>query len=393
MSAVTGKNVLITFGRSFLTLETARLLGAAGHRVFIADSLRLTVSRFSRYVERSFRVHRPKFEPVQWAQDLARIVRENDIDMVITVHEETDILAQVVHAYPDLFPDSCTLFLNGFRPEVRLHNKYDFQVMLDELEIPTMRYRLVRSQADLDAIDFDFTYALKQVYSRGAQQVYKVRPGQPPRGLSFDPDNPWIAQEWIHGTNYCSYSICHEGKVHAHALYPVRYAIDGHSCLTFEPVEHEGIRRWVEELVARIGYTGQIAFDFVDAGDQGLYTIECNPRATSGVMLFGDENHVDRAFFGLNDEPITPTPGIRKMIGPGMLMYGWRKSSLPGNNLRTYFKDLRGTDEVITRRDDIRPALAVPVVLSAIASQSIKYRVNLPEGFMHDHTWDGRPLT
>lgn len=308
--------------------------------------------------------------------------------MVIPIHEETDILAMAL----DQFPPECRLLLSDFETEFRLHNKFEYQVLLDALGVPTLKYAQVRSVEEFEALDFDKPFALKQVYSRGSQQVYKVTPGQMPEGIQFDPANPWLAQEWLKGNKYCTYSVCHEGRIHAHAIYPVRYAIDGHSCLTYESVEHAGITEWVTKRVKETNFTGQIGFDFIEDPAGGLYTIECNPRSTSGILMFEPHNRVDRAFFGENDDVITPDPGIRKMVGPGMLLYGWRKSALEGNTLRGFLRDFRNTDEIITRRDDIGPFLAVPLAVGNILQNSARYRVGLAEGFMHDHEWDGQPL-
>ncbi|WP_235681218.1 ATP-grasp domain-containing protein [Tomitella gaofuii] len=392
MSAETPKRVLVTFGRSFLSLSIARLLGSAGHTVHVADAVPFAVSRFSNRVARMHRTPRPKYEPLEWAFAIAGIVREQKIDLLVTVHEETDILAQVIMRYPDLFPDSCRLLLSDFELEHSMHNKYEYQQLLDSIGVPTLRYALVRSQEDLDALDFDFTFALKQVFSRGAQDIHKVHPDAKPRDLSFNPANPWIAQEWLSGDKYCSYSICHNGKVYADALYPVHYAIDGHSCLSYEQVEHEGIAEWIRQRVKELNFTGQVGFDFIDNPERGLFTIECNPRATSGVMLFEPEDRVDRAFLGENDEVIRPRPGVAKMLGPGMAMYGWRKSSLEGNTLRGFLRDFRRTDEVITQRDDLGPAFGVPLAVGNILAQAVRYRVNVPEAFMYENEWDGRPL-
>src|SRR5699024_4419917 len=349
-------------------------------------------SRFSNKVRRMHRTPRPKYEPIEWAFAIAQIVREESIDLLVTVHEETDILAQVLVRYPDLFPESCQLLLSDFELEHTMHNKYEYQRLLDAHGVPTLRYALVRSQEELDALDFDFTFALKQVYSRGAQDIHKVEPGNRPRGLDFDPANPWIAQEWLSGDRYCSYTICHEGTVHAHSLYPVMYAIDGNSCLNYEQVEHDGIAKWVEDLVADLNFTGQVGFDFIDNPDRGLYTIECNPRATSGVMLFEPEDRVDRAFFGVNEGVITPRTGNAKMIGPGMAMYGWKKSSLPGNTLRGFLRDFRNTDEVILNRDDLGPIVGMPLAIGNILGQAARYRIHVPEAFMYENEADGRPL-
>lgn len=388
MTARSGKNVLITFGRSFLTLDLARLMNAGGHNVFIADSVRFPIGRFSNSVQRVFRVPRPKFEPREYVDEIARLVRAESIDLVIPIHEETDILAMA----RDQFPPECRLLLSDFLTEKRLHNKFEYQVLLDSLSIPTLKYAQVRTEGELAALDFDRPFALKQVYSRGSQQVYRVNPGEVPEGLTFNPLNPWLAQEWLKGDKYCTYSVCSEGRVYAHAIYPVRYAINGQSCLTFESVEHRGVTEWVTERVKEINFTGQIGFDFIEHPDRGLYTIECNPRSTSGIMLFVPHNRVDRAFFAENDEVITPDPDTRRMIGPGMLLYGWRKSSLEGNTLRGFARDYWRTREVIARRDDMGPVAGIPLAMGNILLNSMRYKVGLAEGFMHDHEWDGQQI-
>ncbi|WP_024795324.1 ATP-grasp domain-containing protein [Tomitella biformata] len=393
MSTESGKRVLITFGRSFLALQLARLFQAGGHRVYTADSLHFPISRFSNSTADSFLVARPSHEPVAWAQDLARIAREHHIDLVVTVHEETDILAAAVRRHPGLFPAECELFLLDFEQVDRLDNKFAFQEMLRSMGVPTLPYALVDTEAKLAELEIPGPFALKHCYSRGAQDVLKVSPGETPR-VAFDPQNPWLAQGWAEGPRYCTYSICRDGQVLAHTLYPVNYAIDGRSSLYYEHVEHDGLAGWVRDRVKAINFSGQIGFDFVDTAD-GLFAIECNPRATSGLLLFSREDRVDRAFLGAVDpgEPvITPKPGVRRMLGPGMLLYGWRKSALPGNTLRGFLRDARAADEVITSRSDPLPALALPLAMADILGQSIRYRVGFPEGFMHDHEWDGVPL-
>lgn len=391
MSGSDAKTVLITFGRSFLSLHLARVMAAAGHNVLISDSVHFPITRFSSAVTKAFRTPRPRFEPLEWTRAIAQITREEGVDLLVPVHEGTEIVANTIKQHPGLFPDSCRLFLSDYDVATRLENKYEFQAALSELGVPTLDFALVRSPKDLRALDFDGPYALKPVYSRGSQDVHKVTPGEPPRGLTFPEGNPWLAQEWADGAMYCSYSLCHQGEVKAHAAYPVRYAIDGTSALTFEFVEHEGIAAWVRDCAKAFKFTGQIAFDFIEVPGRGLFAVECNPRATSGVLLFDPETGIDRAFFGVNDELITPVPGTRKMLEPGMLMYGWRKSSLPGNTLRGFLRDYLRTDGVIFKRPDPGPSLALPLAMGNILAEAARYRVNIPEAFMHDHEWDGAP--
>ncbi|MCK0439304.1 ATP-grasp domain-containing protein [Gordonia alkaliphila] len=382
------KHILITFGRSFLTLNLARLLAAAGHRVSTADSVPIAVSRFSTAVTGFHRVSPPKYKPQEYCRQIAAIVESEGIDMVIPIHEETDILAMMA----GLFPPSCELFLSDFALEDALHNKLKFQELLVEMGVETLKFASITGPDDIAALDFNTPFAVKQAYSRGSQNVIKAYPGDRLEQLTFDPTNPWIAQEWLEGDRYCTYSICRDGEVYAHATYPVRYAIGGSSCLTFEQVPHAGIEEWVRDVIKRSGFTGHIGFDFIDHPERGLVTIEANPRATSGIMMFTPEDHVDRAFFGENDEVIEPPTGRVRMIGIGMALYGWRKDSLPGNNFRQFFRDFRAADDVIAEKGDMGPAVMLVPAYSNILRHSLRYRVGLAGGFMHDHEWDGHQI-
>ncbi|MBR7551800.1 carboxylate--amine ligase, partial [Mycobacterium tuberculosis] len=83
---------------------------------------------------------------------------------------------------------------------------------------------------------------------------------------------------------------------------------------------------WVSEFVAAERFSGQAGFDFIEGADGSLYCIECNPRSTSGIMMFRPHNDVPSAFFGDNDHLIVPDSDVDRMIGLGMLLYGWTKA-------------------------------------------------------------------
>jgi len=83
-------------------------MGAAGHEVLISDSVPFPITRFSLPVKKTFRTPRPRYEPVEWTQAIARIAHEEGVDLVVTVHEGTDILANTIKRYPHLFPDGCS---------------------------------------------------------------------------------------------------------------------------------------------------------------------------------------------------------------------------------------------------------------------------------------------
>lgn len=388
MHTLPPKKILITFARSFLALELARQLNAMGHEIYTADSMECHVTQFSSAVKKNFKVPSPRFNPKGYIDALVNIVKEHGIELLIPIYEEIYYLSMM----RSHFPKSCQLFLSHFELYDELHNKWKFQCKLKELGFDTLHTSLLASNEDLQRWKYDKPYALKACYSRASQKVKKVYPHQSISHLTVDPQNPWMAQEWLVGDRFCTYSICHEGAVYAHGTYPVRYAIDGNSCLTFEAVEYQPILTWISELIKKIGFTGQIAFDFIVSPQKKVYAIECNPRATSGILLFSPDDKIDKAFFRKNSGIITPKIGARQQIATGMMLYGWRKEALPNNRWLQFFKDFFTTRDVVFRFKDIKPFLFEPLVVANIFRTSRKYGVSLPDAFIHDHEWNGESI-
>lgn len=388
MKTTNSKKILITFGRSFLSLELARLLHAAGHRIFIADSMIYHVCRFSNAVEKNFIVPSPRFHPNDYINSLADIIKKEKIDLLIPIFEEITLLAFAKNR----FPSFCEVFSPSFELYHELHSKWLFQCKLEELGISHPKTFLIQHPKDLEKLDFKKPYALKPCYSRASQDVKKVHPESALPSITIEKYNPWVAQEWIEGKRFCTYTVCKEGSVTAHAVYPVSYAIGGNSCIIFEAIEHPSILLWIKHFVEKIKFTGQIAFDFIEAEDGVLYAIECNPRATSGVLLFSNEDRLDHAFLADTPLPISPRPGTRKQIATGMLLYGWRKAALPNNRWRTFLKDLFNTKDVILRPSDIKPFLFEPLIFANIWLNSQKYGMPIPASFTYDHDWNGEAI-
>ena len=93
-----------------------------------------------------------------------------------------------------------------------------------------------------------------------------------------------------------------------------------------------------------------------------------------------------------NTELITPQRDADKMIGLGMLMYGWKRK-LNGRSFRQFVRDFRHSRDVVWLSGDRKPALMLPVAYLFILRHCLKYHVGLAEGFMHDHEWDGKQVS
>lgn len=378
------KKILLPFARSALTLEIARKLHAGSHKIIMTDTMRFPVSRLSNTVSKYIQVPSPRFDPEGYLEATIKIVEDNKIDLIIPVWEEVAHLSR----HKDKFPSWCSIFSPSFENYHDLHNKWRFQNLLSDIKLPTPKTVLIRDISDLKKAGFQTPYAFKACYSRASQKVLKIQPNELP-DIKIEPHNPWIAQEWIDGKRYCTYSICYQGKVKAHAVYPVNYAIGGNSCITFDSIHHPGILDWVKKVAAHLNYTGQFAFDLIETKDGTIYAIECNPRATSGVHLFGKNQGLDQAFFGQNEETILAPQGSRRQIAVGMCLFGWRKSSRNGKNVATYLRDLMTYRDVLFDERDVKPFVFNPFILGCYWIDSLKYKMSLPAYFTYDYDWDG----
>lgn len=384
MKETTSKRVLITSGRSPVTLDLARQLHGAGHQVYVAETMRVHVCRFSNSVTKSFHVPSPRLDSEGFISKLVEIANNEKIDLIIPIYEEILYLARDAHR----FPKHCTLFAPSFELLDQVHNKWLFNQKLIEFGMNAPATFLIRNEEDLKKLDRSKTYALKACYSRAALSLKKIKPNDPLPSIKIQPNNPWIAQEWLVGDGYCTYSVCQHGKVLAHGAYPVGFTVDGHGCLAFKSVAKDNIREWVEKFVRETQFTGQIAFDFFELPNGKLYAIECNPRATSGAHLFDPDDRIADAFFNLITKPIYPKPGTHKQLTIGMVMYGWRKRACPNNSLGRFFREVFVRD-VIFDPNDLLPLIAQPIIFTAIWFKSLKQQLTLPAFFMYDYEWNG----
>jgi len=374
------KKILLTCARFFPTLDLARTLSKAGHKVYVAESSPIHISRFSASVSWSFTVPSPRFHPQKYIDALEKIVKKKKIDLIIPIFEEIFYLSKGL----DRLSKHCQVLSSDFPTLIELHNKYDFVKKCAHLNIDVPITHLIQKPKEIEKLEYLTPFILKPVYSRASQKIIKVTDIKNIPTIEIEKNNPWIAQEYLEGKKYCSYSIAYSGIIKAHVTYPVQFAIDGNSCLHFEAIKHDPIQNWVENFVKKTNFTGQIAFDFIEDGNNKLLTIECNPRATSGLHLLAPEKRFADVLLQKDSTPLYPKVGTQRQIAIAMLLYGWKKYSKIN-----FFKTLFSVKDVIFSLYDVKPFLMQPVVFFHYCLQSLRLRCNLPSMFTRDIDWNG----
>ncbi|MFS0839079.1 ATP-grasp domain-containing protein [Paenibacillus sp. 1P03SA] len=381
------RRILITGGRAPAALDLARQLSALGHTICAAESLESPLLRFSRCIEKFTRIPGPRENPDAFAEALQNIVREQRIDLLIPTCEEIYYIAAIKDRL-----HGCTVLTDSFAKLTALHDKASFIRLVEAMGLPAPHTILMETDEELRAFqekDDGRKWVLKPVYSRFANHMRLYTSGEDRLRIPVSPENPWVAQYFVEGREYCTYAIAHEGRLTAYADYAADYTAGRGAGIYFKFCGRQDLYEWVERFVRETAFTGQIAFDFIVNEAGVIYPLECNPRATSGLHLFTPEEGIDRALLDCADTVITPSPGGRPaMITAAMLMYGGVVNRTPAG-FRHWVASLARGRDVIYSRGDWGPALAQGRILLDLWREARAKRVPLKEITTYDIEWNG----
>ncbi len=364
------KSILITGARSFAALDLSRALAAAGMRVICADSMEKFVSRYSGKVSRFYKTASPAFQFESFVSDLQKIIAKEKIDFIIPTCEEVFYIAKAKEQLPTV------VFAEGFERLEILHNKWKFYQLLCKLGFSTPETILWDGKENRDG-----KWILKPIYSRFAAKV-QVIDGNWPR-WEDNASNPLIVQRYIEGEKLCSYSICHEGRLTAHGVYKVLHSMGIGSAICFQSIRAPDVDDFIRRFVAEIGFTGQIAFDFI-RGDK-LYCLECNPRSTSGIHLFERDAKLADSFFN-KGEVLYPKDQTIFHEHLFMLWFGLKQKEIFSKNFWHHF--FVGKNPLWMKGDN-RVLAAMPIMLLDTAKHTLFKGQGFHQAMSHDIEYNG----
>jgi len=379
--------ILLTGGRAPVTLDLVRAFHRAGHVVYVAESLRGHLTEPSAAIKAHFEVPAPRQEPEAFLAALRRIIEAYQIELLIPTCEEVFHIAKGLNTLP------CRVFTEPLARLDGYHNKWKFVVKAGECDLRVPESMLVTRQDDLL-----YAYAhwrglvLKPVYSRFAARTLILPPLKDAMAtLTFDSltnQEPWIAQEYIEGEQFCSYSVCQNGRILAHAVYPTAFTAGQGATIAFQSVQHDAIYEWVRTFVEYYKVTGQMAFDFVQTADGNVVALECNPRATSGAHLLTSNPRFVESFFNSELECITPYEGTSRMLGTAMLTYGLPTSLLNGR-FGAWLKTFSHSDDVLLDFHDPLPFFLQWRSILSYVLLGRKQGISALEASTFDIEWNG----
>lgn len=353
----------------------------------MADSISCLISGASRSVDATVRIASPRHTPAQFAADLSHACAKHAIDLIVPNCAEVFFLSRYRHR----LPGDVRVLADDFDKLRDMHSKWRFLSLAQGCGANVPESALVGSIDEARQWAGTNPVVLKPEFSRFGVHVRLYRDGIPQDAPELAALGKWVAQRYVRGTEYCSYSVADRGRLVAHSLYRPTWRMQTSSSYYFEPARIDAVREFVARFARKLDFTGQLSFDWIVHANGEVSVLECNPRATSGCHLFSLDDPLPAALDGTIDtcvEPVAPSP---RMIGAVMLSTGLIDAA-KHRELRSWMRDYRRATDVIRAAGDHRPFVGAVLDLVSYARLARAQRCNMREAATRDIEWDGQPL-
>ncbi len=365
-----------------MALELARLCKQGGVTVYSAESLPFDLLKWSTSIRKSFRLPSPRYNLADFQRALIRIIEENEIDFLLPTCEEIYWIAKIKHS----LPIRCRVLIDTFAKLESLHNKSSFLKLVKQAGLSAPRSVIIKDQKTLTKVLNTMRKAvLKPVYSRFSAKVLflNYRDSEHVPTISFK--LPWLFQEYIEGKRLSVYCLCLKGKVLAFTAYYTDYSWGVSTAVYFKHVNHPTAQSWTEQFAAKHGLSGQFGFDFIESSDNNIWPLECNPRPTSGVHMF--HNNQQFAALLINKKPTTKR--VAPAPKPSMVTAIMLMQPLKSISIKRWPSDLlKGRDIFVSLRDPL-PVIAQFLLLGYFYLKGKRHGISTTEAVSMDNEYNG----
>lgn len=367
--------ILITGARSYPAYYWALALRER-HTIHFADSMHTSFCRFAPFESRFHLVAGPAINARQFRADILCIVQQLGIDLIIPTCEEVFYLSSFMHELP------CQVLCSDHQLLARLHNKssvFDLLPQAGDILKPITKIvsRPEEIMADLNSI-------MKPVFSRfGAQIIMDVSKDGP---RSLDGTTQWVQQQRLDGKPFCNYAVAKDGTLLAHSAYHAKTRIKNSAALRMEALDRPDLLAFTQAFVREHCYTGQVAFDFIETAD-GVFVIECNPRATSGIFFLCLEDLSEAL---VSQKSVGRAPHKEVAFKQVMRLYSALGLLHTEDHCQT--TEVGQVMDILAAPGYPMPGPIASVALLELAWRRIRHGLKLTEASTHDIEWNGEPI-
>ena len=316
----------------------ARLFYEAGHTVIGADFEGRACGRFSKSLSKFYGLRKPNARSgsAVYIQDLLDVVLREKVDIWVSCSGvasavEDGEAKEIVEARTE-----CRAIQFNVKDTQVLHEKNTFIERAAELgltvpdtdvvrtpgaaieilaDAPKDRKYILKPIGVVDAMRADMTLLSRSTLGSTTRHI---------ENLPISKDAPWILQQFIKGSEYCTHSLVVKGQVKAFVACPSAELLMHYEALPVESALSKAMLSFTETFAKNGGesFTGHLSFDFMVENDGSnyardivLYPIECNPRAHTAVALFNRSTDMVDAYLSVLN-PVTDTKQKRRVVTP-----------------------------------------------------------------------------
>lgn len=345
--------VIVTYGRSLMSLMIAQSLGRRGVEVIGCDDVDLTVLSFSRFVSGSFVHARHDADPHAFLDDLEEQIRANAPPddrpyLLIPVFRELPLIA----AHKDRFAGLITIAapdiasINAVQPKDRLATTARDAVV----HIPRTWAVSSAEEARRMAHEAPFPALIKPTDGVGGRGIETFKDRSALDAFLADQDDtfdePQLIQEMVPGDDYCMPVLCRDGAILASMAYQNlnTFPNKGGAGALRETVDATPFMKTAETLMRATRWNGVAEIDFRWSGEreEQPYLIEVNARFWAG-LFHSMESGVDFPWllYQASVSHHAPDPADDPDIG--------RRTRAPGLWLLSAIEDVAQSDEHFSR--------------------------------------------
>jgi predicted ATP-grasp superfamily ATP-dependent carboligase len=286
--------VLLTYGWCRIAYVAAESLHRAGHEVYVCDSTRLSMTRFSRFIRGFDRTPDPFQFPEDYVAALKEIVQRRRIDLIFPVHE--DVLT--IQRRRDQLPREVMVAAPDCESLIRVLDKGEIVRIASSLGIAAPRTAAPADLQEMERIVKELSYpvVIKTRHGNSGKGVRRVDSAAEATEVYRDfverfrlsaGEMPLI-QEFLGGPVVGCCFIAKDGEVLASfAERYLRCKDGGFGTSVFRtPCDFPILHDYTARMARHLQWTGIGHFDFIsDQAGSRFSLIEMNPRLWGALNL------------------------------------------------------------------------------------------------------------
>ena len=288
MRAAKPLRVLVSEGNSTSAREAITILGLSGHHIEVCDPSPWCLARFSRFVAKFHHCPPMRDDPAGFLRFVEALLAVQHFDVLLPIHEQGFLFARVRQR----LEPQVGLALPDFESYRTAHHKAGFSRLLDRLDLPQPKTRIVNSESQLRQ-SIQFPSVVKTSVGTASRGVWFVRePADLERALrelnsiSAFADEV-LVQEFVTGTTEKAQAVfCRGGLIGFHAFRHIAAGAGGGEAIK-QSVSRPDIRAMLSAIGRELAWHGGLSIDYVvPDGDATPRLIDCNPRLVEPMSAY-----------------------------------------------------------------------------------------------------------